>query len=91
MHNGLKILKNWLENEPGVDCVMPIGGTTALVRYNNDIPSRKLCHGLQLKTGVAILPGETLDMEGYLRIGYCVEPECLKTALDKLSEYLQSV
>lgn len=91
MHSGLKILKNWLEREPDVDCVMPIGGTTALIRYNKDIPSRKLCRDLQAKTGVAILPGETLEMEGYLRVGYCVEPGCLEAALEKFSEYLRGV
>lgn len=91
MHSGLKILKNWLEREPQVDCVMPIGGTTALIRYNKNIPSRKLCRDLQAKTGVAILPGETLEMEGYLRVGYCVVPECLEAALEKFSGFLRGV
>lgn len=88
MNEGLSILKNWIDAEPKASCVLPKGGTTALVKYANGTPSRKLCKDLQLKTGVAILPGETLEMEGYLRIGYCVEPECLKTALDRFSEYL---
>ena len=35
------------------------------------------------------LPGETLEMEGYARLGFCAEN--LEPALDKISEYIKSL
>lgn len=88
MKDGLEILKYWAEKEHLVECIYPKGGTTALVRYLKNIPSRDLCMDLQQKTGVALLPGETLEMEGYVRIGFCAEN--LEEALNLFSEYLNS-
>ena len=89
MRDGLYILKTWLENEPGISCVLPTGGTTVLLKYNKDIPSKKLCLDLQEKTGVGMLPGETLEMEGFVRIGYCADN--LEIALGKFSEYIHGL
>jgi len=86
MNNGLSVLNNWLKNTPQVRCILPKGGTTVLLRYNKNIPSREFCKNLQKDTGVALLPGETLEMEGYVRLGYCAEN--LETALNILGEYL---
>ena len=89
LRTGHGILSDWLKNESLVKCVIPNGGTTALVRYEKDIPSRTLCRKLQNRTGVALLPGETMEMEGYVRIGFCAN--ALKQALDIFSSYLQTV
>ena len=88
MRQGLSILNNWLNTEPRVSCLLPEGGTTVLLRYNLDIKSRDLCRDLQLKTGVAMLPGETMEMEGYVRIGYCTQD--LEIALNEFSKYLDN-
>ncbi len=91
MNLGKNILKEWLAQERNVDCVLPKGGTTILLRYNKDIPSKVLCRNLQELTGTALLPGETFEMEGYLRAGFCIGEEVLKTGLLNLSEYLKSL
>jgi aspartate/methionine/tyrosine aminotransferase len=91
MQNGLKILEDWLNAEIYVKANLPQGGTTAFVRYKKDIPSKTLCKNLQAKTGVALLPGETMDMEGFVRIGYCVNPETLKTGLKEFSKFLRTI
>ena len=88
MNEGLKILKTWLERESNVSCVLPKGGTTVLLKYNKDIQSREFCRELQQKTGVALLPGETLEMEGYVRLGYCQTPQNLTQALDEISRFI---
>lgn len=87
MQNGVTVLKNWLDDTPKVRCVLPKGGTTVLVKYNSSIPSRQFCLDLQNKTGVALLPGETLEMEGYVRLGFCAEN--LQGALERISAYLK--
>ena len=91
MKKGLKVLNDWLNGEIYVKANMPQGGTTALLRYKKDISSKALCRGLQLKTGVALLPGETMEMEGTVRVGYCMNTEILETGLKLFSKYLRTI
>ena len=85
---GKKILLDWVEKEPRVSLVVPKGGTTAFVGYHADISSVDLCKKLQDETGVMILPGEALECDGYLRIGYGNNFEQLKKALQIFSQWL---
>jgi len=89
MIDGINSFTEWLTNEPLVTCTIPNGGTTALVKYNNDIPSRELCKKFQNRTGVALLPGETMEMEGYVRVGFCAAG--LRAALELFSTYLHNI
>ena len=91
MQEGYKILKDWLNGEVYIKANLPQGGTTALLRYKKDVSSKVLCKNLQAKTGVALLPGETMDMEGTIRVGYCVEPEILKTGLKLFSKFIRTI
>ena len=85
---GKKILTDWVKSEPKVRLVTPQGGTTAFVYYDAPLSSVELCKRLQEETGVMILPGETLEMDKYLRIGYGNNFEQLKKALNIFSEWL---
>ena len=91
IQNGLEILTEWLNSEIYIKANLPQGGTTILARYKKDVPSNILCRNLHSKTGVAILPGATMEMEGFVRIGYCVNPQVLKTGLQLFSKYLRSI
>lgn len=86
---GKKILMDWAKNEPLIHLVEPKGGTTAFVGYDFDMPSRDLCAKLQEETGIMILPGETLEVEKYLRIGYGNNFEKLKKALNIFSDWMR--
>ena len=86
---GKKILMDWIKQEAKVHCVEPQGGTTAFVGYDFDIKSEDLCKNLQEKTGVMILPGQTMELDGYLRIGYGNNFEQLKTALEIFSDFIK--
>lgn len=87
---GKKILLDWANSNNNVRLITPQGGTTAFVGYNVPIKSTDLCAKLQQETGVMILPGETMELDGYLRIGYGNNFEKLKKALEIFSEFLQS-
>lgn len=89
MKDGLKTLNDWLNGEVYVKAHLPQGGTTALLRYKKDVPSKILCRKLQEATGVAILPGETMEMEYTVRIGYCIDNNVLKTGLKEFSKFLR--
>ncbi|MGA0540596.1 aminotransferase [Neotabrizicola sp. VNH66] len=84
----LAILSDWVAAEPRIDWVRPRSGTTALLRFDLPMTSAELCLKLQAETGVMLLPGSALDMEGWLRIGYACDTETLKTGLSLFSGFL---
>ena len=90
LHIGKEILMDWIKKEKHIHCVEPQSGTTAFVGYDMDIKSVDLCKNLQEKTGVMILPGATMELDRYLRIGYGNNFEQLKISLEIFSEYINS-
>lgn len=84
----LQILDAWVGTEPSISYVKPRAGTTALLKYDFDIPSREFCVRLLAETGVMFTPGSVLHMEGWLRIGYANDPEILKAGLERVSTFL---
>ena len=87
--NNLAVLDAWVENEPLISYVKPQSGTTALLKYDVDMSSRKFCLKLLAETGVLFTPGSAMEMEGYLRIGYANHPDILKKGLQRVSGFLQ--
>ena len=85
---GKDIVKKWIEKEPHINWIEPKGGTTCFVHYDTDMQSYDLCKKLQHDTGVMILPGQTMEMNKYLRIGYGNNFEQLKKALEIFSNWL---
>ena len=84
----LTILDNWVRNEPHISYLKPQAGTTALLKYNFDMPSRDFCVQLLRDTGVMFTPGSVMHMEGWLRIGYANDPAILSEGLEKVSGFL---
>ncbi len=84
----LAILEAWVAKEPAISWLKPRSGTTALLKYAFDLPSRDFCVRLLESKGVMFTPGSVLDMEGYVRIGYANNPAVLKEGLAKTSEFL---
>lgn len=84
----LAILSEWVEQESLISWVKPRSGTTALLKYRLDMPSRDFCIALLQETGVMFTPGSTMEMEGYVRIGYANPTAVLKQGLDRVSTFL---
>lgn len=91
VRDNIKILDEWVENEPLITYVKPKSGTTAFLKYDIDMPSEEFCVKLLASKGVMLVPGTALDMEGFLRIGYAFSPVDLKLGLTKLSEFLKDI
>ncbi len=85
----LRILDDWVTSQPAITYVRPQAGTTALLKYDFDMPSRDLCVELLGETGVMLTPGSALHMEGWLRIGYANDPEILKAGLARFGAFLK--
>lgn len=84
----LSILAQWVAAEPLISWVRPKSGTTALLKYAFDQPSRDLCIELLEETGVLFTPGSAMEMEGYVRIGFANSPDILTQGLKRVSAYL---
>jgi len=91
VRRNLAILDEWVKNEPHVTYVKPKAGTTALLFYDFDMPSRDFCVRLLKETGAFLTPGECFEIEHSLRIGYASETEDLKKGLAKISEFIKKV
>jgi len=85
------ILDKWVQKEKHISYVKPIAGTTALLYYDFDIPSREFCEDLLRKTGVFFTPGECFELEGCVRIGYAYDSKMLEEGLNKFSEYMATL
>ncbi|TDF98976.1 aminotransferase [Paraburkholderia guartelaensis] len=90
VRTNLAILEAWVEREPMISWIKPKSGTTALLKYAFDVPSRQFCTELLDATGVMFTPGSALDMEGYVRIGYTNNRTVLEKGLARVSDFLRS-
>lgn len=86
---GGRLLEEFVAGQRHISYIKPKGGTTALLRYDLPMESAELCRRLQSETGVMLLPGSALDMEGYLRIGYCNDPAITKAGLERFGRWLE--
>ena len=88
LKTNLKILTNWIENEPLIDWIPPSAASVAFLKQNTNISSEKLCVKLINEKSTFLVPGECFEMEGYIRIGFGNKTEVLKEGLARFKEFL---
>jgi aspartate/methionine/tyrosine aminotransferase len=91
VRRNLAILDEWVGKEPRISYVKPKAGTTALIYYDFEIPSRDFCVNLMKRYGVLLTPGSCFELEKCARIGYACSTEILEQGLEKLSEYIKTM
>lgn len=91
IRKNLAILDKWVSEQPHISYIKPKAGTTALLYYDFDIPSRDLCVSLMEKKGVILTPGSCFELEKCVRIGYACETKELEKGLEKLSEFIETL
>ncbi|HOE57167.1 MAG TPA: aminotransferase [Bacillota bacterium] len=91
VRRNLAVLDKWVNKETHMSYVKPQAGTTALLYYDYDIPSRAFCVNLMKNYGVLLTPGSCFELEKCARIGYACSTEILEQGLEKLSEYLKTL
>ncbi|MCD8377600.1 MAG: aminotransferase class I/II-fold pyridoxal phosphate-dependent enzyme [Candidatus Gastranaerophilales bacterium] len=87
IRRGKQIVSNWIDKEHHFSWVEPKGGTCALLKYDFEYGSYDMCKKLSEETGVLFLPASALEMDGYLRIGYCGNTNMLKEGLEIFSDW----
>ena len=91
LRHNLQTLDEWVNGEPLISYIKPQAGTTALLKYDLPIGSREFCVRLLERYGVMFTPGEALDVEGYLRIGFANNSEVMKKGLPLVSRFLKEL
>lgn len=66
----------------------PRGGTVVLLRITGVDDTVAFCREFIAAKSTLIVPGETFNSPGYVRIGFANSPESLATGLERLKEYL---
>ena len=91
VRENLAILDNWVAGEKHVSYVKPLGGTTALVYYDFDIPSYELCEEMYHKTGAFVTPGDCFEQPKSMRIGYACDADTLRAGLAAMAEFAETL
>ncbi len=84
-----RILSQWVDDEPLIEWIPPIAGSTAFLHYNLPIPSMDFCVHLIREQGVFLVPGTCFEMEKYLRISYGCKTEIIEEGLSRISTFLR--
>ncbi len=91
VRENLAILDAWIEAEPHASYCKPQAGTTALVHYDFDLPSRELCRRMYSETGAFVTPGDCFEEPRCFRIGYASDVQVLKDGLDAVSAFFRKL
>lgn len=89
IREGRAVLDQWVKDTPSVDYIKPMGGNTALVYYDVDVPSFEFCAHLVKDNGVLVTPGSAFEFEHCFRIGYAFSPDKLKIGLDIIAKTIE--
>ncbi len=91
VRSNLAALDQWIAQEKHASYTKPLAGTTALVFYDFDMPSRDLCRRMYEETGAFVTPGECFEEEHSMRIGYAGDPAVLKEGLQAISLFFKTL
>jgi len=91
VRTNLAVLDAWVASEATISWVRPEAGTTTLLHYSFDMPSREFCIRLLEETGVMFTPGSAFELEGCVRIGYANSPSILVDGLERTRPFLASL
>ncbi len=91
VRTNLAVLDRWVASERSISWVKPAAGTTTLLSYAFELPSREFCIRLLEETGVLFTPGSAFEREGCVRIGYANSPAILAEGLERVRPFLRSL
>jgi aspartate/methionine/tyrosine aminotransferase len=85
----LELLDSFMEkNDHIFEYKKPTGGVVCFPRLKNNRDSGAFCLELRETRGVSLLPGETFEVKGHVRIDYGIDRGKFHTALERMKEYI---
>jgi aspartate/methionine/tyrosine aminotransferase len=88
---GWSITADWMEDQGCFTCRKPSAGAIAFARYDLPINSTELAERLRVEKSLLIVPGDHFGYDHFIRIGFGLPPDALRTALDRLGEVLATI
>ncbi len=80
--------EQWVEGEPLLRWSRPQAGTTALIRYDHELPSYEFCMRMYYESGAFVTPGDCFEQPLSFRIGYGCDAQTLCDGLEACSAFL---
>ena len=92
VRRGYSILEAWLQEHAALFAwVPPQAAAIAFVRYHLDLPSVELVDRLRREQDVLLVPGAHAGLDHHLRISFGPPADYLRTGLDRVSAFLETV
>ena len=91
IHEGLDVVRPWLEQQPLFRWRVPDAGAILLARYDAPIDDVEIAERLRVEHSVLIVPGTHFGIPRALRFGLGLPAAQLRTALDRLSGTLAAM
>jgi aspartate/methionine/tyrosine aminotransferase len=86
------LVRRWLDENPeAIHAIFPQAGAMLFLRYTHPINSSALAERLRLEKSVLVVPGDQFGMDGWLRLGFGGEPDCIHEALKRVDELLKTI
>lgn len=82
------IAQRWIDGQPRVSWVAPKGVSTSYIRLDIPEDDETFCLRLLEERGVLLVPGSRFELPCGARLGYCAQPDVLRTGLALLGEAL---
>jgi aspartate aminotransferase len=88
------LVERFRSEMPGIEFVEPHGAFYFFFRIDTlvaDGGSKKFCHDLMDKTGVALVPGAAFGDDLWVRLSYAVSLKELRDAMDRMVPFIQEL
>jgi aspartate/methionine/tyrosine aminotransferase len=84
-------VRRWIERRaPLLSHVPPEAGAIAFVKYGAAVNSTALVERIRDEQSVLLVPGDHFGLDGYIRLGFGVDPALLIGALERVGETLDA-
>jgi aspartate/methionine/tyrosine aminotransferase len=84
-------VRRWIEGRaPLLSHVPPEAGAIAFVKYGAAVSSTALVERIRDEQSVLLVPGDHFGLDGYIRLGFGVDPALLIGALERVAETLDA-
>lgn len=91
IHAGLDILEEWMRSAGGFSWRRPDAGAICWARYELPVNSSELAERLRVDHSVLIVPGDQFGRDGFIRFGFGLPADELRTALARTADCLDSL
>jgi aspartate/methionine/tyrosine aminotransferase len=88
----LRVLTTWADDlAEELSWNRPQAGAIAFFHYRAEVNSTQLVERLRREQSVLVVPGDHFKMDGYLRLGFGMEPRILSEGLSRTAAVLRSL